>query len=357
MCPRRASPVLAVLLVCGLALAQPKSDFPALNVGNAKLLRTSDALDSLPTAIALAAAKGGIVVVGCEDGSLRTWTRVEGKDFLEDAKTRKIAAHASTVTAVASGDNITASAASDGKILVWNLPDEKSAQTLSHGAAVRALAVSGDGKMLASAGDDNAVQLWNPADGKPIRKLIGPTDWLLAVALSSDGKFVAAGGQDGKLWMWETATGRKVFDVPSSPPAPKGTTPPPPTNVVSAIAFSPDGKTITLGGSDAKLYFHQATDGKHLRTGNGHTHALTGLAFHPAGQFLVSSSKDRSVRVWNVGGANVVKSLEAHTAWAQGVIVADKGTRAASVGADKTVRVWDLGAPPPAKTPPVKGKK
>ena len=354
---RLLSLVLGVSMLASVALSQPKSDFPALNVGNAKQLRASDALDSLPTSITLATAKGGIVVVGCEDGSLRLWTRGEGKDFLEDAKVQKLTGHASTVTTVASGGNITASADSDGKILVWNLPDAKSARTLSHGAAVRALAVSLDGKTIASAGDDNAVQLWNAADGKLIRKLTGPTDWLLAVALSTDGKFVAAGGQDGKLWLWETATGRKVFDVPSSPPVPKGTTPLPPTNVVSAIAFSPDGKTIALGGSDGKLYFHQATDGKLLRTGNGHTHALTGIVFHPAGQFVVSSSKDRSVRVWNVGGANVIKSLEAHTAWAQGVIVADKGTRTVSVGADKTVRVWDLGAPPPVKTPPVKGKK
>ena len=356
MRPRLTSLALAVLVVTGFALAQPKIDFPVLNLGNAKLLRSSDPLDSLPTGIAFVEAKG-VVVVGCEDGSLRTWARGEGKDFLEDAKMQKLTAHASTVTAVAAGGGVAASAASDGKVLVWNLPADKPAQTISHGAAVRALAVSDDGKMLASAGDDNAVQLWNPADGKPIRKLIGPTDWLLAVSLSRDGKFVAAGGQDGKLWLWETATGRKVFDVPSSPPAPKAATPPPPPNVVSALAFSPDGKTIALGGSDAKLYFYQATDGKLLRTGVGHTHTLTGLVFHPAGQLLLSSGKDRSIRIWNVAGANVQKALEGHTAWAEGVVVADKGTRALSAGADKTVRVWDLGAPPPPKLPPVKAKK
>ena len=356
MHPRRTALFVASLIVAGLAVAQPpKIDFPVLNPGNAKLLRTSDDLGTPVTSIALVEAKG-IVVVGCEDGSLRTWARGEGKDFLEDAKAQKLAAHASTVTAVAAGGTVAASAAGDGKVLVWNLPADKPAQTLAHGAAVRGLAVSDDGKMLASAGDDNAVQLWNAADGKPIRKLIGPTDWLLAVAFSRDGKFVAAGGQDGKLWLWETATGRKVFDVPSSPPVPKGA-PAVMPNVVTALAFSPDGKTIALGGSDAKLYFHQATDGKLLRTGNGHTHTLTGLVFHPAGQLVVSSSKDRSVRMWNVGGANVVKALESHTAWAEGVVVADKGTRAVSAGADKTVRVWDLGAPPPPKLPPVKPKK
>ena len=316
--------VLGVFLV-SFAVAQPKSDFPVLNPGNAKLLRTSDPLDSLPTGIAFVEAKG-IVLVGCDDGSLRIWTRGVGKDFLEDAKMQKVAAHTSTVTAIAAGAGVAASAARDGKVLVWNFPAEKPTQTVSHGTAVRALAVSDDGKMLASAGDDNTVQLWNPADGKPIRKLIGPTDWLLAVALSRDGKFAAGGGHDGKLWLWETATGRKVFDVPSSLPTPK-------------------------------LYFHQATDGKLLRTGTGHTHTLTGLVFHPAGQLLLSSSKDRSVRLWNVAGANVVKVLESHTAWAEGVVIADKGTRAISVGADKTVRVWDLGAPPPPKLPPVKGKK
>src|SRR5687768_18191247 len=117
MRPRLLS--FAVLIVSGLALAQPKIDFPVLNPGNAKMLRASDPLDSLPTGVAVVEAKG-IVVVGCEDGSLRIWTRGEGKDFLEDAKAQKLAAHASTVTAVAAGGNVAASAASDGKVLVWH---------------------------------------------------------------------------------------------------------------------------------------------------------------------------------------------------------------------------------------------
>ena len=357
MRPRLTSLVLGVLILTSFALAQPKSEFPVLNPGNAKLLRTSDPLDSLPTGIALVEAKG-IVVVGCDDGSLRTWARGEGKDFLEDAKVQKIAAHASTVTAIAAGGGVAASAARDGKVLVWNLPAEKATQTLAHGAAVRALAVSDDGKTLASAGDDGSVQLWNPADGKSIRKLTGPADWLLAVAFSRDGKFAAAGGQDGKLWLWETATGRKVFDVPSSPPAPKGANPPPPPNVVGAIAFSPDGKTVAQGGSDAKLYFHQATDGKLLRTGTGHTHTLTGIAFHPAGQLLLSSSKDRSVRIWNVTAANVAKVLELHHRLGRGVSSSPrKGTRAGlRRGRQDVSRLGDPGEPPSPKLPPVSGR-
>ena len=98
----RLTPLAVVVLVAGLALAQPKVEFPVPNPGNAKLLRSSDPLDSLPTGIAFADAKG-IVVVGCDDGSLRTWARGEGKDFLEDAKGQKLAAHASSVTAIEIG--------------------------------------------------------------------------------------------------------------------------------------------------------------------------------------------------------------------------------------------------------------
>ena len=59
----------------------------------------------------------------------------------------------------------------DGKVLVWNLPGEKPAHSLTAGAAVRCVALSADGKMLASGGDDNSVQLWDPAAGKQLRKL------------------------------------------------------------------------------------------------------------------------------------------------------------------------------------------
>jgi WD40 repeat protein len=341
---------LALVALLGTAaLAQPPKQpaFPAINPAIAKLSQTVTDLGSPGVGISFCEDKG-LLVAGFEDGTIRLWKKAEDKEFLTgEDKGQLVKAHARTVTGVTAGGSVIASGSTDGKVLMWSPPADKPVHALSAGPAVRCISVSADGKLLGSGGDDNAVQLWDPIAGKPIRKLTGPTDWILAVAISPDGKFVAAGGHDGRLWAWEVG-GKKLFDVlAQAPPPPKA---PVETNVVTTLAFSPDGKQIALGGSDGKVYQFQANDGKFVRAIAGHTGAITGLIYHPGNAALVSSSKDRSIRLWNPQNGGPLKTLEGHTAWVEGVVFVEKGTRLASIGADRTARLWEL-TPPMPKTP------
>src|SRR6266851_4512927 len=318
---------------------------PAINPATARLDQVLSGLDGPGFGVAYDESSGLLVAVG-ENGSLQYWRKdvamgVRGGDRTPQV----IKGHKGPVTAVVAASGTFASAGVDGKVIVWDLPAEKVSHTLVAPAAIRALAVSPDGKTLASAGDDGMVQLWDVASGKASQKLEGSSDWLLALAFSPDGKNIAAGGYDGKLRLWEVSSSKKLIEVAAQPPA-LPNTPPPAINVLSALAFSPDGKFVTVGGSDAQIHVFQTADGKLVRSSPGHTSAVTGLAFHPSGTLLVSSSKDRTVRLWNTANGQMVKSLEGHTAWAQGVTFLAQGTRLASVGADQTVRLWDLADPP-----------
>jgi WD40 repeat protein len=341
--------LLALLLAAALGLAAsaqaPKPDFPVLNVNNAKLLAASPEVGSPLSSVVFHEEKS-VLVAGAEDGNLRLWKAEEGKPLIDkDTKGQILKAHGSVVTSLAAAGTTLASASSDGTVLVWNLPPDKPTHTLKSASAVRGLAISADGKLLASGGDDNAVQLYDPAAGKASLKLAGPSDWILAVAIAPDAKTVAAGGHDGKLWLWEVGA-KKLFDVLAQAPLPPNV-PAPQKNVVSALAFSPDGKQIAVGGSDTRIYLFQANDGKFIRQLQGHTGAVTALAFHPAGNLLLSGSKDRSVRLWNPQAGNVLKVLDGHAAWVEGITLLNKGTKLVSASADQTVRLWDLGAPPP----------
>jgi WD40 repeat protein len=347
---RRLLPPLLLGLLGSLAVSQqPKPPaFPPINPAVARLGQTAKGLPGPALGVAFEDGKG-ILAVGCEDGALLLWAKEEGKELLSGgAKGQTIKAHAKAVTGLAAGGGVLATGSTDGKVLVWSLPGDKPKHAIAAGSAVRCVAVSADGKMIASGGDDNTVQLWDPADGKQLKKLTGPADRVTAAAFSGDGKFLAAGGHDGKLWVWETASGRKLFDVPAHQPLPPKA-PPPDTNVVNALAFSPDGKQIALGTSDGKVYVFGAADGKYVRTLQGHTGAITGLAWRPDNAALVSSSKDRTLRLWNPQNGAALKTLEGHTAWAEGVVFLDRGARLASAGADRTARIWEL-TPPQAKT-------
>jgi WD40 repeat protein len=347
--------LLAAQLACGLLgwtlvqAQQPKPPaqpaLPAINPAQARLDVTAGGLDGPGHAITFA-EDSGLLIAGCEEHSLCYWEKdlslgIRGSE----TPPHLVKAHQAPVISVVSAGVTLASAATDGKIILWHLPDEKVLHTLDAGTFLRCLALSPDGKQLASVGDDATVQLWDTATGKRGEKLTGSTDWLLCVVFSPDGKALAAGGHDGKLRVWEVAGGKKVVEVPAQAPPAAPNTPAPPATVITAVAYAPDGKSIAVGGQDTLVYHFQAADGKLLRTMPGHTSAISSLAFHPSGTLLASGSKDRQVRLWNPANGQLVKALEGHTAWVQGLIFLSQGTRLASVSADATVRIWDLTDP------------
>lgn len=323
---------------------QPKPPtFPPLNIAVAKQAQSAT-LETNASEAAFDDDKGFLAVAG-EDRVVRVWKRVEGKDLLApDAKPIALKGPASAITALAVSQGLCACASSDRKVHLWKLPDEKPSAVLTADKPVRALAISADGKLVAGALEDGGVQLWDEA-GKPIRKLVGSADWLQAVAIAPDGKTVAAGGMDGKLWAWEAGSGKKLFDVlAQAPPPPKTEVA---TNVVTSLAFAPDGKQIALGGTDGKVYQFQANDGKFIRPmQTPHTAGVTAVVFHPGSAALVSAGKDRTIRLWNPTNGQALRSLEGHTGWVEGLAFLDKGTRLVTASADRTVRVWDLVPPP-----------
>jgi WD40 repeat protein len=182
------------------------------------------------------------------------------------------------------------------------------------------------------------------AGGKPGAKLAGHTDWVLSLTFSPDGKQLASGGYDGNVRLWDVAGNKLLITASARPPVPPNT-PPSPPNVIWALAYSPDGKLLALGGSDGPIHLVNPADGKIVRSMPGHTSAVTALAFHPSGTLLVSGSKDRTVKLWNPTNGQAIKSLDGHLAWVQGLVFMAQGTRVASVSADHTVRLWDLTEP------------
>lgn len=336
------TPALAAAVLAAAAQEPPK--LPAVAPAAARLDQTLGGLDGPGLALAVDDA-AGLLVAGCERGTLQAWNKDVVMGVRAGEKTPHVhKAHQGPVTALAGGGGTLASAGADQKLLLWQMPEGKLLHTLAPKATVRALAAAPDGKLLAAGGEDGAVQLWDAAAGKPADRLEGPADWVVSLAFSPDGKLLAAGGYDGKVHLWEVPSGKKLLEAPASPPPPDKA-PPKPKNVVWALAFAPDGKQLAVGGSDPAIHLVNVADGKIGRSIPGHAGTVTGLAFHPGGALLASSSKDRTVRLWNPANGQALKSLEGHTAWAQGVTFLAQGTRLASVGADQTVRLWDLTEP------------
>jgi WD40 repeat protein len=113
------------------------------------------------------------------------------------------------------------------------------------------------------------------------------------------------------------------------------------------LAFSPDGKALTVGSGDALKLYDPAT-AKEVLALAGHTWPVSAVAYSPDGKLLASGAggfrdgkRGGEVRVWDVATGKVTHSL----AWWEGgdvnaVTFSPDGARVAAGGL-KGVRIWD----------------
>ena len=80
-------------------------------------------------------------------------------------------------------------------------------------------------------------------------------------------------------------------------------------DVVNALAFSPDGKTLASGGDDRTAILWDVATAKAKRTLKNHDLTVTSLSFSPDGLVLASASGNASLVLWNVSTGKVERIL------------------------------------------------
>lgn len=172
---------------------------------------------------------------------------------------KELYSHESYVTGVALAGRTLVSGGYDCKLTWFDTANGKIIRTTeAHAKWIRKVVTSPDGKRVASVADDMVCRLWDAETGKLVRELRGhkektPTNFgsmLYAVTFSADGKLLATGDKVAHVVVWDAESGKELGSVE----APIMYTWDPVQRLhsiggVRALAFSPDGKELAVGGT------------------------------------------------------------------------------------------------------------
>ncbi|CUU60699.1 WD domain-containing protein, G-beta repeat-containing protein [Parafrankia irregularis] len=181
--------------------------------------------------------------------------------------------------------------------------------------------------------------------------LAGHTDWVTAVAFSPNGRTLASGGRDRAVRLWDVSDPFHPHQL-GSPLLGH-------TDGITSVAFSPDGRTLVSAGKDSAVRRWDVTDpsrahslGAPLPVAAGYAHAV---AFPSSagrsldGRVMASGGAAGMVQLWDLTDRAAPRPfgqpLAAHHDRVWSVALSSEGRTLASGSLDGTVRLWDVTDP------------
>ncbi len=153
----------------------------------------------------------------------------------------------------------------EGYVRIWDMTRAVEIASIPKTGRNFALALSATGRLLVTGSEDAAVaaRLWTldengvPAAGVAPTNLIGPTGMLSAVAISPDSKTVFTGTlkqTNGTGVLWDAGTGKELATVPRLRAR------------INAAAFSPDGDRLYVASDDSAVIEYSLSRKEIVRT-------------------------------------------------------------------------------------------
>jgi len=175
------------------------------------------------------------------------------------------------------------SAGQDAHVRLWSVPGFAAAGAIEgHKNSVNSLSFTSDEQMLATGSSDGTVRIWSFPEGRCLHTL----DKQIQGVFAPQGERLATISAKGHVILWEAKSARQISSIP---PIDKRTT---------AVAFSPDGNTLLIGGTGP---IHRVTVADCRKEGelDGHKVAVACLRVSPDGKWLAATGADGYLRLWS----------------------------------------------------------
>jgi len=141
-------------------------------------------------------------------------------------------------------------------------------------------------KSPAQAADEQKPTAKKSVESRETLTLKGHSDDVYSVSFSPDGKRIVSGSSDATLKVWDAQTGQETLTL-------KGH-----SKAVHSVSFSPDGKQLVSGSFDKTVKIWDAQNGQETLTLGGHSDVVRSVCFSPDGKQIVSGSDDKTIKVW-----------------------------------------------------------
>ncbi|HVP49883.1 MAG TPA: TIR domain-containing protein, partial [Candidatus Bathyarchaeia archaeon] len=192
-----------------------------------------------------------------------------------------------------------ATASRDKTARIWEAATGKEVTTMrGHKDFVHAIGWSADSKMLATGSLDGTVRVWEAGSGKQMFVLARGKARIAVVAWSPNGRKLAAGDLEGRARVWDVAWRGKPRVFAGH------------RDYVTTLAWSPDSKYLAISGGgemaqgvlsgqrdvETRVRVFDVTTGEERVTFSDHRDVVTCVAWSPDGKRLAAGGVDRTVR-------------------------------------------------------------
>lgn len=279
-----------------LAVASFSNEVRLFDLGSENHPKVLDVGKSRVTALAYSQDDSRLVIA-CADGSTRVY------DLSGESQPVILGMHVFAVWRLAfdaTGERL-ATASWDGTIRVWDTTNWKLLEThKSHEESISAMVFGPQGDLV-STSVNGPLKHWllDIPRRQATAMIAGRADSVWVAVYSPDGKTLFVGGREKRFELWDLTTNQILISREGHA-------------TTRCAAFSPDGETLATGGDDGKVSLWNPRTGERKAELLRHPGAVSAVVYTPHGETLVSACDGGVVKLWDSQTGNEKASWREH---------------------------------------------
>jgi len=225
-----------------------------------------------------------------------------------------------------------------GEIQLWDVAAGKLRRSVTlSGDTVFGASLSPDSTRVAAGCADNTVRIVDAASGKELYKMGAHENWVLGTLFGVDGKRIVSVGRDRAAKLTDAGSGAFLENVNLL------------RGELAAIARHPSKEIVVIGGEERVPYIYMMDRPKNMKIADDTTlirkldrqdGAIAALAWSPDGKKIAVGGAAAAVNVYDAETGTRISECKGHAAGIYTVAFSPDSAVVAAAGFDGTVRLY-----------------